>query len=215
MPARTRANIVWWAVWCACLAPLLALVWWGFNDQLTADPVSEVENNLGLWGLRFLVIGLMLTPLRRITGWSWPIRLRRMIGVYGFFYVCLHLTTYLAIDQGLDWGAIWADIVKRPYITIGMGAFLLLVPLAATSTNGMIRRLGGKRWQALHRLIYLIVPLGVLHYYLLVKADTRSPWFYALLVAPLLLWRAMAALEKRRQSPPRPPRRQAAPRPAE
>ncbi len=178
---KGRAALVWWSVWVLCLTPLLAVVYWVGTDQMTADPVARSLRYLGEWGLRLLVIGLALTPLKRLSGWCWVMPLRRMIGLYGFFYVCLHLLTYVVIDQGLDWDAIWKDIVKRPYITIGFAAFLLLLPLAITSTNAMMKRLGCKRWLRLHRLCYVIAPLGVVHYDLLVKADARWPIFYGVL----------------------------------
>ena len=197
MRARDWSGPLWWGTLAACLAPLALLAWWFGTDQLTADPVTRGIRTLGEWGLRFLVIGLALTPLRRLTGWSWPMRLRRLIGVTAICYVGLHLLAYVLVDKGLDWSAIGRDIVKRPYITAGVAAFLLLVPLAATSTNGMIRRLGGRRWRRLHRLAYLAAPLAVLHYDLLVKADASFPLLYAAVVAVLLAERLLAAARKR------------------
>ncbi|MFN2309978.1 MAG: sulfite oxidase heme-binding subunit YedZ, partial [Gammaproteobacteria bacterium] len=138
--------------------------------------------------LRFLLITLGMTPLRRLTGWTWPARLRRMLGLFGFFYVCVHLTTYLWLDQFFDWGEIGRDIVKRPFITVGMLAFVLLIPLAVTSNKAMIKRLG-RNWVRLHRLAYVIPALGVLHFWWLVKADVRAPLAYALLFLLLMLLR--------------------------
>lgn len=203
----TRAlyrRALWWLVFAASLSPLGILAWQAASGGLGANPVQSLLNRLGVWGLRFLLIGLALTPLRRLVGWSWPVRFRRMIGLFAVFYIALHLCVYLAVYQGLDWRAIGADLVKRPYIIIGMGAFVLLTPLAATSTKGMIRRLGGRRWQKLHRLVYIIAPAGVLHYYLLVKADESWPLFYATVAASLLAVRILTAAHRRLRPHPVP-----------
>jgi len=194
----SRRRLVWLAVFIACLLPFASLVWAFFTDGLGSDPVETLIRSTGDWGIRFLVGGLMITPLRQI-GWSAPARFRRMIGLYAFFYVCLHLTTYLVIDQGLDMPSIVGDILKRPYITIGMLAFVLLVPLAATSTAAMVRRLGGKRWIALHRLVYPIGMLAVAHYYLLVKADITWPLIYGTILAIGFAWRLKELARRRRQ----------------
>jgi sulfoxide reductase heme-binding subunit YedZ len=188
MTRRIR-SLTYAAVWLACLLPLLLGAWWFYADQFTADPFKRMLQYTGEWGLRFLLIGLALTPLRQVTGWSWPARYRRTIGLYGFFYVVLHLLSYVALDQTFDWAAIWIDLTKRPYIIIGMAAFALLMPLAVTSTNGMIRRVGGRRWRQLHRLVYVVPPLGALHYFLLTKLDKSWPLFYGALAAALLLAR--------------------------
>ena len=137
-------------------------------DQLGPDPMKVLERDLGLWALKFLVLGLAITPLRRLTGIN-LLRYRRAVGLLAFIYASLHLTTYLVLDQHLDFAAIWADIVKRPYITIGMAAFLVLIPLAVTSNNAMVRRLGGPAWQKLHRWVYLAAAAGVVHYILVAK----------------------------------------------
>ena len=203
MARRRTQSLIYAAVWTACLLPLLLGGWWFYADQFTADPFKRTLQYTGEWGLRFLLIGLALTPLRRLTGWSWLARYRRTIGLYGFFYIVLHLLSYVVLDQTLDWGAIWVDLTKRPYIIIGMAAFLLLVPLAVTSTNGMIRRVGGRRWRQLHRLAYVVPALGALHYFLLTKLDKSSPLFYGALAGVLLLMRVRtlaAALPKARQS---------------
>lgn len=186
--ALSRRRLVWLAVFLACLMPFASLVWRFLADDLGADPVETLIRSTGDWGIRFIVGGLMITPLRQF-GWKAPARFRRMFGLYAFFYVCLHLTTYLVVDQGLDLHSIVGDILKRPYITIGMVAFVLLVPLAATSTAGMVRRLGARYWINLHRLVYPIGVLAVLHYYLLVKADLTWPLIYGTVLAIAFGWR--------------------------
>jgi len=158
------------------------------GTSLGANPVEAVQDTFGQWGLRLLVITLAVTPLRDWFNAPWLIQLRRMLGLFGFFYVLLHFLTWLLLDQGLYWPGILVDIGKRPFITIGFAALLMLIPLAVTSTNGMMRRLG-KRWKSLHRLVYVIVPLGVWHYYWQVKADVREPLIYLTIVAVLLGWR--------------------------
>jgi sulfoxide reductase heme-binding subunit YedZ len=187
-------------VFLLCLLPLARLIWLGATGGLGANPIEFVIRSLGTWALTCLLITLAVTPLRRLTGWHALIRFRRMLGLFAFFYACLHLMTYIGIDQFFDFGAIWADIVKRPYITIGMACFLLLVPLAVTSTNAMQRRLGGKRWQQLHRLVYVIAVGGVVHYWMLVKKDITQPALYALALALLLglrlAWRRSATVSR-------------------
>ena len=176
-------------VFAACLVPLALLVWRGLNNNLTADPIAYITHKTGDWTLRFLVITLAVTPLRKILHLPQLIRFRRMMGLFAFFYVCLHFTTWIWLDKSFIWAELWKDVLKRPFITVGFTGFLLLIPLAVTSTAGWIRRLGGKRWQMLHRLVYLTAVLGVIHYYWLVKSDVRKPLFYGLLVAILLVWR--------------------------
>jgi sulfoxide reductase heme-binding subunit YedZ len=175
-------------VFSACLLPLAWLFWLGWSDQLGANPVETLSHRTGDWSLRFLLLTLAVTPLRRLTGWNGLQRFRRMLGLFAFFHVCLHFGVYLIFDQFFDLSAIIADVAKRPYITVGFTAFLLLIPLAATSTNRMIKRLG-RNWQRLHRLVYLIAILGVLHYLWLVKADLREPLMYAGILAVLLGYR--------------------------
>ncbi len=177
-----------------CLTPLAILSWqfWDVyrtgSDALGADPVAEVEHRLGLWALRFLLIALAVTPLRQLSGQPVVIRFRRMLGLYAFAYATLHLAAYLVLDLRGYWLQIFEEIVKRPYITVGFAAWLLLVPLAITSTTGWIRRLG-KRWAALHKLVYAIAVLAVLHFWWLVKSDIREPALYAGILAVLLGWR--------------------------
>lgn len=173
------------AIFLACLIPLALIVWDGFHDTLGANPIETVTHRTGDWVLRFLLLTLALTPARRLFDWVWVLRLRRMLGLYVFFYACLHFLTYLVLDQFFDWGEIVKDIVKRPYITIGFTAFVLLIPLAVTSTQAMMRRLG-RRWKRLHQLAYLIAVLGVIHYFWLVKADNFQPLIYAAVLAVLL-----------------------------
>lgn len=169
-----------------CLIPLGLLVWNGFNDELGANPVEAITHQTGLWALRFLLITLAVTPLCRITGWNELVRLRRMLGLYVFFYALLHFITYAWLDHAFVFSDMLEDVLERPYITLGFSAFLMLLPLAITSTNGMIKRLGGKRWKRLHRLIYPCAIAAVLHYLWLVKADITDPMVYLILLLLLL-----------------------------
>ena len=185
------------ALFALCLAPLARLVFFAFSDRLGANPIEFVIRSLGTWTLTLLLVTLSITPLRRLTGWNSLIRVRRMLGLFVFFYAGLHFFTYAGVDQSFDLSAILADIVKRPYITVGVTCFVLLIPLAVTSTNAMQRRLSGRRWQLLHRLVYLIAAGGVLHYFQLVKKDITQPALYGLVLAVLLgmrlWWRWQAA----------------------
>jgi sulfoxide reductase heme-binding subunit YedZ len=177
---------------------MLPAVWsfyLGLTDQLGADPQKTLERTLGLWALRFLILALCVTPLRRLGGPN-LLRYRRAIGLLAFYYAALHLTVYTVLDQGLDLGAIWADIVKRPYITIGMLAFTILVPLAVTSNHAMIRRLGGSAWSRLHRLVYVAIAAAALHFLMLVKTWPAEPVIYAVIIAALLLFRAVVPARK-------------------
>jgi sulfoxide reductase heme-binding subunit YedZ len=184
-------------VFILCLLPLGLLIAkaFGFGGSLGANPVEKILHSLGLWGLRFLLITLTITPARQIFKANWLVQLRRMLGLFAFFYVLLHFLTWLILDQSMYWPGILVDIGKRPYITIGFIAFLLLIPLAATSTHAMMRRLG-KRWQKLHRLIYVIALLGVWHFYWLVKKDVREPLMYVAIVVVLLGWRVWKARQR-------------------
>lgn len=175
-------------VFLLSLIPLIILSLRAFETagfSLGANPIEELLHELGIWGLRFLLLSLAITPLRRWTGWNWLIRFRRMLGLFAFFYILLHFTVYFWLDQGLNIPAVIEDVIKRPYITLGMVALLMLIPLAVTSTKGMMRRLG-KRWQTLHRLVYVIGILGVWHFYWQVKLDTLDATIYALILAVLL-----------------------------
>mgnify|MGYP001813810747 FL=1 len=177
-------------VFLACLVPFLLLLQGALDGDLGANPLERVTDVTGQWGLRFLLLTLAITPLRRLTGWTWLLRFRRMLGLFVFFYITLHFLTWVWLDQELSWGNILADIVKRPYVTVGFSAWLLLLPLAATSTRGMMRRLGSN-WQRLHRAVYVIGVLAILHYIWLVKADLLEPLIYAAVLILLLLvrWR--------------------------
>lgn len=201
-------------VWAAALTPAALLLGKFLRDDLGPNPIETITNWTGYTTLVLLTITLAVTPLRRLTGWNPLVQLRRLIGLFAFFYVCLHLATYVVLDLFFDFSLVVEDIIERPYITVGFTAFVLLIPLAATSTKKMIRRLG-RRWQLLHRLIYVIVPLGVLHFYWKVKADTREPWVFAAIVAVLLLFRLpwVSRALARRASPRRVPRRATEPSP--
>ncbi len=176
-------------VFLAALIPFLKLAWLGWNDGLGANPIEKITRTTGYWTLTFLMITLTATPLRTLSGWNWPLRWRRMLGLFAFFYASLHFLTYLVLDQFFDWPAIVKDIAKRPYITVGFPAFLMLIPLAVTSTNNMVRRLGGKRWKMLHRLVYVIAIAGVVHFWWLVKKDITEPVQFAAVLMILLGFR--------------------------
>src|SRR5271170_6037897 len=174
------------AVFLACLVPMGFLVWKGLSGRLGANPIEVITHSTGDWTLIFLCTTLAVSPLRRLLHLLWLIRYRRMVGLFAFFYGVLHFTTYAWLDQFFNWHAIVKDVYKRPFITAGFTAFLLMVPLAVTSTAGMIRRLGGRRWQQLHRLVYASAVAGVIHYLWLVKIDRRVPLRYAAIVGVLL-----------------------------
>jgi sulfoxide reductase heme-binding subunit YedZ len=185
-----------------CLVPLAILVLETFGIaglSLGANPVEELIHRCGIWGLNFLLITLAITPLRKLTGWVWLLRLRRMLGLFAFFYICLHFLVYAGLDQRFNLQAIVEDVIERPYITLGMTGLLLLIPLAITSTNAMMRRLG-RRWQKLHRLVYVIAILGVWHFYWQVKLDITEPLIYIGILALLLGFRLVVVWRKRRQS---------------
>ncbi|MCL4402863.1 MAG: sulfoxide reductase heme-binding subunit YedZ [Acidobacteria bacterium] len=199
---RARSSpVIPAVVFAAGLAPAAWLVWKGFNQDLGATPIEFITHATGTWTLRFLLITLAITPLRKLLGLPQLIRFRRMLGLFAFFYGSLHMLTYVWLDQFFDLGAIVKDIGKRPFITAGMTAFLLLIPLAVTSTAGWIRRMGGKRWRMLHRLIYASAAAGVVHYYWLVKSDVRRPVAYAAVLAILLSYRLAALFVRRRRLP--------------
>lgn len=187
-----RARIILkGVVWSVALSPLLLLLYRFLTNGLGANPISYATNLLGDTTLRLLLASLALTPLRILFGISWQMSLRRLLGLFAFFYACLHFTVWIGVDHFFEWEQLAADIVKRPYITVGMLALTLLVPLAATSTSGVITRLGGRNWRRLHRLVYLIGLLAVLHYLWLVKKGVNDPYLYAAILAVLLgvrLW---------------------------
>jgi methionine sulfoxide reductase heme-binding subunit len=213
----SNQTIRWFVKPVAFLAGLVPagwLAWALYTGNLSANPLADLTNETGVWALRFLCITLLATPLRRLTGWNWTIRFRRMAGLFAFFYGTLHFLTYAVFDRllglidfpqgivSLDTArrlsaSIGEDIYKRPFITVGFTAFVLMVPLALTSTSGMIRRLGGRRWQALHRLVYVSAIAGVTHYWWLVKSDIRAPLAYAVIVGILLSARIAWARTKR------------------
>lgn len=197
-PDRVQFAWIWRAVWAACLLPLMLLVAGGLRDALGANPIEHITRATGDWTLRLLLLTLAVTPLRQLTGWHWLVRLRRTLGLYAFFYGSLHLATYVWLDQFFDWPGIVADIVKRPFVTLGFAAFVLMLPLAVTSTNGMIRRLGGRAWQRLHRAVYAVGVLGVAHYWWLVKKDLTEPIAYALVLATLFALRLWHGRRMRR-----------------
>ena len=174
-----------------CLVPLGMLAWKGFHGMLGANPIEVITHSTGDWTMRFLLITLAITPLRMLSGVTSLIRFRRMFGLYAFFYGFLHFMTWLWLDKFFDWHEMIADVIKRRFITVGMLGFLLLIPLAVTSTAGWIRRMGGKNWQRLHRLIYVTALAGVIHYLWLVKADLRKPLQYAVILGVLLAYRVV------------------------
>ncbi len=192
-------------VFATCLGPLAWIAWtafaggFGATGPLGANPVEYINRYLGDWAIRFLLAALAVTPVRGITGWNGVMRFRRMIGLVAFFYVCLHLSSYIGLDQFFDWGEIWRDITKRNYITVGMVNFVLLVALAATSTKAMVKRLGGKRWTRLHKLVYPAGILACLHFYMMRKGVQLEPIIYAAICAGLLGYRVAVAWRKKAQ----------------
>lgn len=207
-PTPRQLTAIKTALFISALLPFARLVLFTFTDRLGANPIEFITRNTGDWTLYFLCITLSVTPLRRLSGANWLIRLRRMIGLFAFFYATLHFTTFLWFDHFFDIDEMWKDVMKRPFITVGFTAFVLLTPLAVTSTNGMVRRLGGKRWQWLHRLIYVIAPLGILHFWWMKasKNDFAQPILFGSIVALLLLLRVywnviQPRMQKRRTKP--------------
>lgn len=189
MPSFSRwLKPVVFALSCGPLAWLLYLA--AIND-LGANPIEKLIRYNGDWALRFLLIALAVTPLRLLTGWADLGRVRRMLGLFAFFYVCLHVAAYVGLDQFFNWRTIWADIVKRIYITVGMAAFVTMIPLAVTSTHGMVKRLGARRWRLLHRSVYVITIAAIIHYIMMLKAGYQEPAIYAAILAMLLAIRAI------------------------
>jgi len=199
MPKFNRWWILKPVVFLVCLAPAVWLLFDTFTGGLSANPLEDIRDRTGIWTLRFLMITLAVTPFRRVTGWSGLIRFRRMLGLFGFFYAFVHLATYVWLDQYFDFAEMFRDMfLKRPFIITGFISFLVLVPLAITSTRKWIARLGGSRWQMLHRLIYLGAAAGVLHYYWRVKSDIERPVAYATVLMVLLAFRGWYTLQRRR-----------------
>jgi methionine sulfoxide reductase heme-binding subunit len=191
------------AVWGMCLVPLATLVYWFARDDLTANPISFVTTTLGDWTLRILLASLAMTPIRLVLGVAWPITLRRLLGLFAFFYVCLHFSVWIVLDFFFDWHRMLEDILKRPYITMGMLGLLSLIPLAATSTAGMVRRLGARRWRRLHRLAYLAGVAGSVHFLWLAKVGRTDQFWHAATLVLLLAIRfshaALRAVRRRRE----------------
>jgi sulfoxide reductase heme-binding subunit YedZ len=207
---RAIRRIVKPLVFAAALGPFAWLVYHFFFGDLGVNPVETITNHTGIWTLRFVVITVAITPARWLTKWNAIIQYRRMLGLFAFFYGTLHFMTYFILDHSLVFDGVWDDVLKRPYITAGFTAFVLMIPLALTSTQGWIRRLGGRRWNLLHKLIYVTAGAAVLHYFWKVKLDTTYPVYYAMLVGALLAVRVAYAL--RRRLPARATRREAAAR---
>jgi methionine sulfoxide reductase heme-binding subunit len=182
----------WWTkpfAFVLCLIPLGLLVWGFYHDDLGANPIEKITHKTGDWTMRFLLTTLCVTPFRKLFDLPKLARYRRMLGLFAFFYGCLHLTTWLWLDKFFDLREMWVDVIKRRFITVGMTGFVLMIPLAITSTAGWVRRLGFERWQWLHRLIYFSALAGVIHYYWLVKSDVRMPLFYGAILTVLMLYR--------------------------
>jgi sulfoxide reductase heme-binding subunit YedZ len=200
---RRRGPLPWLkpGVFVGGLVPLVAILLRGWRDELGANPIAQALNQLGLVALVFLVAALACTPLKTLFGWTWPNRLRRMLGLFGFSYALLHVSTYTGLDQVLDWRAIWDDVTKRKFIFVGFAAFLVLIPLAVTSTNGAPKRLGFARWKRLHRLAYLAPLLGVIHFTWRVKKDVTEPVAYGVVLGTLLAVRVVVYLRDRLARP--------------
>jgi sulfoxide reductase heme-binding subunit YedZ len=191
------------AVWVGCLTPVAMLLNWFAADDLTANPISFITTTLGDWTLRILLASLAMTPLRILFGLSWPITLRRLLGLFAFFYVCLHFSVWIVLDFFFDWPRMWADVLKRPYITLGMLGLVSLLPLALTSTSGWIKRLGARRWTRLHRVAYLAGALGCAHFLWLAKVGRVEQYWYAATLALLLgvrLGHAVVRFTRRRRA---------------
>lgn len=189
-------------VFLLCLVPAGIIVWEGFHGDWGPNPTQFLEHATGDWILRFLAITLTVTPLSKIAGLKQLVRFRRMLGLFAFFYAFIHFSLYLGLDQVLDFHGVWADVMKRKYITVGFTGFVLMIPLAITSTAGMVRRMGYRRWQMLHRAIYVSAVAGVIHFYWLVKSDVHLPLIYAAIMAVLLGWRLYAWYSNRGRKPP-------------
>jgi methionine sulfoxide reductase heme-binding subunit len=196
-PNRKQLGLIKAGLFLLALVPLARLLWLGMQDDLGANPIEFIERSTGTWALAILLITLSFTPLRLLTGTAWPVQLRRMAGLFMFFYACLHITTYVWLDHWFDWQEIAKDIVKHPYVLVGFTAFVLSVPLALTSSNAMIKRLR-QHWKSLHKLVYLVAIFAVLHFWWLVKKDITEPMLYAMVLAALLSIRLIFSLRKRK-----------------
>ena len=202
---RRAAPPIGLAILVGAIVPLVVTLWQVIRGTIGANPIAESLNRFGLLALIFLILALAMTPLRIVFGLSWPITLRRLLGLFAFFYVCLHFSVWMVLDFFFDWPRMWADIVKRPYITVGMAALLSLIPLAATSTTGMIRRLGARNWTRLHRLAYVAAVCGVVHYLWLAKVGVNDPYWYAAALMILLgvrVWEWGRRAMRRRHATP-------------
>ena len=200
--ARAASKV---AVFIACLIPLAWVIWLAFSpgvggSGLGPNPQEFLNRFLGDWALRFLLISLAVTPVRTLLRWNWVFRFRRMLGLFAFFYVCLHLSSYIALDKQFYWVEVWEDVVKRIYITIGMATFLLLIPLVATSTAGMVKRLGAMRWRRLHQIIYVIAPLACVHFFMMRKGVQVEPMIYGAITASLLMVRVWHRVKSNRNA---------------
>jgi sulfoxide reductase heme-binding subunit YedZ len=191
MARPLRERLLKLAIGVAVMVPAARVAWRFYAGALGANPIAEALNRLGFWTLVLLLAGLACTPIKILTGWAFPLRLRRMLGLEAFAYACLHFLTYFAVDQFFDFGEIWKDIVKRKFITVGFAAFVMLIPLAVTSTNAMVKRLGFPRWKRLHRLVYLAATCGVIHFAWRVKSDLRQPIVFGSVLAVVLAIRVV------------------------
>lgn len=213
---KARKRLLWLAVFLAAATPGLYLAWqlwlaWNFQaNDLGREPVKGIEHATGETAIRFLALTLAVTPVRQLTGWNWLAPYRRMLGLFMFFYASAHLAVFYALDLEMHLGEVVTEIVKRPYITIGFAAWLLLVPLALTSTKGWIRRLGGRRWNRLHKLTYAVALLGMVHYFWSQKKDMTDPLLFSLVFAALFGWRGWRAWQRRRAADVRPAQERAA-----
>lgn len=196
MPVMSVKQFLKPTAFLLCLVPLLLMVWNGFNNNLGVNPAETILDTMGNWGIYFLLITLSVTPIRKLTGWGGIIRLRRMFGLFGFFYVCLHLLSYVWFDQYFDWNEIVNDIIKRPFITLGFVTFLLLIPLVITSTNKMMLRLK-KNWKKLHFLVYPIAVFATIHFFLMTRADFRHPLLIAGILSLLLGYRLYYFMQRK------------------
>jgi sulfoxide reductase heme-binding subunit YedZ len=186
-------------VWILCLSPLAGLAWFFYTGGMTANPIEFLNRYLGEWALNLLIFGLIITPLREITGWTGFTRFRRILGLFAFFYAVLHFGSYIGIDQFLNWKDIWTDLVKRTYITFGLGALIILAVLAATSNKNMIKKLGGKNWNRLHKLVYVAGLAGCLHFFMMRKGVQAEPIYYLVLLTLLLVYRWISYFRKQGQ----------------